>query len=432
MLAAVALVSLFTSALLAEPPIPPGVDEPQGFLPGAARGTVGEGVPAFTVRAGYRVEVAVKRGLVEEARFMEFGDEGTLFVSQMKHGRIVALRDTDGDGVYDGQSVFLDDQEKVHGMDWRGGEKGTLWFSTPTTIGTARDTTGDGKADEVTIIIDDLTGGGGHDWRSLLVSDEHLWTSIGDKGNITEPEEGRETMYRYDLDGSNRVEWSTGIRNTEEIHFRPAPGSSAPGSGNEGSGGIEGGMTDEIWGVEHGSDWFGRPLGEGPQSSQAITDLVPGDELNHYVQGGFYGHPYLVANRIPRIEYQDKPDILQLAAKTIPPAWTFGAHWAANGWTFISLENAQFPADHRGDAFVACRGSWNRTEKAGYRVQRVMWDEATGRPYGSLMIVGTLGEDHEVLARPVDVIEAPDGSLLFSSDSPEQMIYRIRSERVKE
>ena len=409
---AVVLVSgLWVGSVLAEPPIPPDAGEPQGFLPDAARGEVGEGVPAFTVRAGYRVDLAAEPGLVDEARFMEFGNDGTLFISQMKNGRIVALSDTDGDGVYDATKTFLDNREKVHGMAWRGDR---LWFSTPTTIGHARDTDGDGEADDVTIVIDDLTGGGGHDWRSLLVGEEHLWTGIGDKGNITEPEGGREAMYRYDLDGSNRVEWSTGIRNTEEIHFRPAAGPGEPR------------VTDEIWGVDHGSDWFGRPLGEGKNSSQAITDLVPGDEFNKYVRGGFYGHPYLVANRIPRIEYQDHKDILQLAQKTIPPAWTFGAHWAANGWTFISLDNRLFPAQQRGDAYVACRGSWNRTEKAGYRIQRVLWDQATGMPYGSLMIVGTLGEDHEVLARPVDVIEAPDGSLLFTSDSPEQRVFRIR------
>jgi glucose/arabinose dehydrogenase len=39
--------------------------------------------------------------------------------------------------------------------------------------------------------------------------------------------------------------------------------------------------------------------------------------------------------------------------------------------------------------------------------------------------VGTLAKDGKtVLARPVDCVEAPDGTVLFSSDSSKQ-IYRI-------
>ena len=95
--------------------------------------------------------------------------------------------------------------------------------------------------------------------------------------------------------------------------------------------------------------------------------------------------------------------------------WTFGSHWAANGWKFLQKNGA---AGNRGDAFVACRGSWNSSVKVGYRVQRVLFDEWTGKPYGSQMIVGTLGQDGtQVLARPVDCAEAPDGSVLFTCEA---------------
>ena len=55
----------------------------------------------------------------------------------------------------------------------------------------------------------------------------------------------------------------------------------------------------------------------------------------------------------------------------------------------------------------------------------MLFDEWTGKPYGSQMIVSTLGGDgKEVLARPVDCAEAPDGSVLFSCDVTKR-IYRI-------
>ena len=63
------------------------------------------------------------------------------------------------------------------------------------------------------------------------------------------------------------------------------------------------------------------------KDNQPITDLNPPCEMNHYVQDGFYGHPYIVGIRLPRYEYMDRPDIVELAAKTIPPAWCAGGHW---------------------------------------------------------------------------------------------------------
>jgi glucose/arabinose dehydrogenase len=61
----------------------------------------------------------------------------------------------------------------------------------------------------------------------------------------------------------------------------------------------------------------------------------------------------------------------------------------------------------------------------GYRIERLLFDAMTDKPYGSLMLVGTLTADGKSnLARPVDVTESPDGSLLFSADDTRQ-VYRL-------
>jgi len=44
--------------------------------------------------------------------------------------------------------------------------------------------------------------------------------------------------------------------------------------------------------MDHGSDWFGKPLEDKEDQGQPITDLIPPCEMNRYVQGGFYGHPF--------------------------------------------------------------------------------------------------------------------------------------------
>ena len=62
----------------------------------------------------------------------------------------------------------------------------------------------------------------------------------------------------------------------------------------------------------------------------------------------------------------ERPD---LAGKAIVPDVLLQAHSAALQWTFYTATSgvAVFPADYRGDAFVALHGSWNRTVRTGQR-----------------------------------------------------------------
>lgn len=364
--------------------------------------------PAFTVRPGYAVSVAAAD--VTGARFMAFDDAGTLYVSNPAGGEIHSMLDQDGDGYYETRGVFVREMRSVHAMCFA---NGWMWFATSGAVFKGRDLNRDGANDEIIPVIPagQLPQGGVHWWRSLLVTRDHIYTSIGDSGNITdESETARQKIWRFDLDGSNRTLFATGVRNTEELLLRPG--------------------TSEIWGIDHGSDNFGQPLGEQTGTRQPITDNNPPDEFNRYVEGGFYGHPFVTGHRLPRYEFQRRRDIVELADTTVMPEWNFGAHWAANAFCFIDPEintkTRAFPADHNGDAFIACRGSWNRVEKAGYQVVRVLFDPVTGKPYGMLTIVSTLSERKDVLARPVDCVQAPDGSVLWTCDTT-NAVYRIRA-----
>jgi glucose/arabinose dehydrogenase len=109
------------------------------------------------------------------------------------------------------------------------------------------------------------------------------------------------------------------------------------------------------------------------------------------------------------------PTIVELEAKTTPPQWLFGPHWANNGFCWITKDT--FP-NHKGDMFVAFHGSWNDTTLVGYRIEHVLFDPLTGRPYGSQRIVSTIDPaGRPSLASPVDCVECPDGSILFSVDT---------------
>ena len=362
----------------------------------------GPGVPAFDVRPGYRVTLAAEG--FGPARFLEQDDHGTLFVSQPSDGTVTALRDADGDGIYETKTKFLTNYPDCHGMCWHDG-----WlYVTSAREGSCRrfrSTKNDAVADETEVVLPPGSvdpGGGGHPFRGIIVTDQFIFMTVSDPRNMSdELPSTHKCVYRFDRDGKNKMQFTTGIRNTEKIRFRPG--------------------TEEIYGLDHGTDNFGGRYGES-KGNQPITDELPGEELNHLTEGGFFGHPFISNNRIVRPEYADRPDIVDLAAKTTPPAWVFGAHWAGNGFTF--LDKDYFP-DFKGDLIAAFHGSWNSSVKVGYRVERVLFDKVTGVPFGSQRLVSTLtGDGRGVLARPVDCAEAPDGTILFSCDMTKK-IYRI-------
>src|SRR5437660_1431776 len=101
----------------------------------------------------------------------------------------------------------------------------------------------------------------------------------------------RQKIWKFDLKGENKKLFCTGVRNTEKLRIRPG--------------------TKEIYGCDHGSDNFGLTLGE-KKGYQPLTDAMPPCEFNHYVEGGFYGHPFVVGNKVPRPEFEKKEDILDL------------------------------------------------------------------------------------------------------------------------
>lgn len=394
-------------------PAPPSVEVNQPPAPGSV--PLAPEIERFAVREGFRVTLAADA--IDAARFLEVDDKGTLYVSRPALGDIIALTDKDNDGYYESRTTFLSEHPSVHAMQFRGGE---LWIATTNAVKRAKDADGDGIAEAITPIIpeDQLPGGGTHWWRSLLVADDAIYTSIGDSGNITdETTTDRQKIWKYNLDGTNKALFASGIRNTEKLRVRPG--------------------TGDIYGFDHGSDSFGMPIGEVDPSAQPISDLNPADEFNKYVQDGFYGHPFLTGNRVPRLEFLQKQDLVGHAVRSVPPALLLPAHVAPNGFVFVEAKDGPraMPKEMAGDVLVALHGSWNSEIKVGYAVSRVVFDndeKLGGKPLGMMTVVSTVRPDPlwddphnvEVLARPVDCVQVKDGTVLFSSDTNGR-VYRL-------
>ena len=366
----------------------------------------GAAVPeGIWVRPGYELTVAVDG--IQAPRFLAFGKDGTLFVSVPSAGKIYLCKDADGDGRFEKVIPFVEGKNPstiLQGMqyhdDW-------LWFAQLNSISRARDSKGDGKSEEEVQVLgpDQLPTGksGGHMWRALLIHKGRVYTHVGDSSNATdEPIEAteRKKIWSFALDGSDKKLFASGVRNTEKLAVRPG--------------------TDEIWGVDHDIDMMGGKMEGDRKYGQPITDHNPSAELNHYVEGRFYGHPWIVGMNQPNLNFLDNTNLVKYASMAVLPEWTMPAHCAANALIFYSGTNIP---NALGDAFVAQHGSWNATQKVGYCLSRILFED--GHPYGEQKMVNFLKDGTEIKGRPIDCAQAPDGSILISDDTGNK-IYRLR------
>ena len=94
-------------------------------------------------------------------------------------------------------------------------------------------------------------------------------------------------------------------------------------------------------------------------------------------------------------------------------------HSAPLGLSFYTARGgaAAFPAEYRGDAFVALHGSWNRSLRTGYKIVRLKLNK--GVPTGEYedFVTGFVVDGKSVWGRPVATAVAHDGALLFTDDA---------------
>jgi glucose/arabinose dehydrogenase len=321
-------------------------------------------------------------------RFLRFTPGGDLLASQPRSGRVVRLLpDRDGDSVSDGRADVVNGLNRPHGLDLH---DGWLYVAETDAIGRIRfDPTTGATSGGFERVVTGLPGGGNHWTRTLRFSpDGWMYVSIGSSCNAcVEEDPRRATLMRFRPDGSGGEVFATGLRNSVGFDWRPEDG--------------------QIYATDNGRDLLG--------------DDFPPCELNRVERGGFYGWPVANGDRVP------DPDLGQgqaaRVAASIPPAYSFRAHNAPLGMTF--LQGAGVPAEYRGAAVVALHGSWNRTKKDGYEVVSLHWG-ADGRIVERDFLTGFLGtSDDDVIGRPVDVAQGADGSV-YVSDDYAGSVYRVR------
>jgi glucose/arabinose dehydrogenase len=335
------------------------------------------------VPAGFKVEVWAHG--MPGARMMARGDKGTIFVGTRAIGRVYAIAEKNGTRE---PKILAQGLTQPNGVAFRNGSLYVAAISKVLRYDNIED-----NIDHVPDPVDlseafNLPADQHHGWKFLAFGpDGKLYIPVGAPCNVCEVNPGTHGhIRRYNPDGSGMEIVARGVRNSVGFDFHP--------------------VTKELWFTDNGRDWMGD---DGPQ-----------EELNRVTEalvGAHFGYPYCHAQGIPDQDIK-RP---YPCAGVIRPAALLGPHAAALGMRFYTGD--MFPAEYKNSAFIARRGSWNRTKKFGYDVvvATPAGDKAKVKPF----MTGFLdAKENSYSGRPVDVLQMPDGSLLVS-DEHNGAIYRV-------
>ncbi|MDF3936857.1 PQQ-dependent sugar dehydrogenase [Pseudomonas citronellolis] len=344
-----------------------------GPLQGAQADSLGARIK---VPPGFRVELLSDQ--LPSARAMAWGAEGTLFVGSNQAGKVYALRPGENQ-----PKVIASDLRMPVGVAFHDGD---LYVSAISRIYVLRDIEShlDAPPRPAALPVE-FPGETHHGWKFIAFGpDGKLYVPVGAPCNICRPERQLyANLQRMKPDGGEREVVAYGIRNTV---------------------GFDWNARGELWFTDNGRDLLG--------------DDEPDDELNRLGRiGDDFGYPDCHAGHIADPEFAQRP-----CSAFVPPVARLGAHVAALGMRFY--DGQQFPAEYRGNVFIAEHGSWNSSRKVGYRVLRVELNDDGTLKRQSVFAEGWLQPGEQVIGRPADVLVAKDGSLLVSDDMA-GAIYRI-------
>ena len=337
----------------------------------------------------------------DHSRQIRTAPNGDLFVVESRPGRIKVLRGAAADGRAETIEVFATGLNRPFGVAFYppGPRPTHVYVGNTDSIVRFPYRPGDLKArgaQEVVIPALPAGGqlpGGGHWTRDIAFSRDgkKMFVGVGSLTNADDPEinsaeRDRATILEFNPDGSGRRVYASGIRNPVGLAIHP--------------------RTGQLWASVNERDGLG-------------DNLVP-DYITRVEAGAFFGWPwfYMGGHQDPRHAGRHA----ELKPKVRTPDVLIQPHSASLGMVFYA--GTQFPAEHRNSIFAAQHGSWNRSERTGYKVIRVplKGDVATGE-YEDFL-TGFVTAQGEVWGRPVGVAVGTDGSL-FVSDDGTNSVWRV-------
>lgn len=341
-------------------------------------------VDGLTFPEGFSVEVFADN--VPGARSMALSPDGIVFVGTRSENKVYAVTYDDTDFRADTVYTIVDGWQSPNGVAYR---NGSLYVAEISRILRFDNIAGSlANPPEPVLVTDSYPTEGHHGWKYIAFGpDGKLYVPVGVPCNICEPEkELHGTITRINPDGTGREIIAYGVRNSVGFDWHPE--------------------TGDLWFTDNGRDWLG--------------DNLPPCELNHLAEAGaHFGFPYLHGSDTWDPEFGAQGQSMNIDFQA--PAQELGPHVAPLGMHFYTGD--MFPGEYRNQVFIAEHGSWNRSEKIGYRITLVRLQNGEAVSYEPF-IEGWLRENESVWGRPVDIAQLPDGSLLISDDYGGK-IYRL-------
>ncbi|EKE83692.1 PQQ-dependent sugar dehydrogenase [Idiomarina xiamenensis] len=336
----------------------------------------------LTLPDGFAIEVYVDD--VENARQMALGNNGTLFIGTRDKGDVYAVLDTDGDGKPDRKRVIGSELYMPSGLTYHDGDLYVAEVNQIRRYENIEQQLQGGDELAYSIFFDQLPDDRHHGWKYIdFGPDGHLYVPVGAPCNICDEDEPYASILKVAKDGSGYEVYAKGVRNSVGFDWHP--------------------QTGVFYFTDNGRDMMG--------------DNTPYCELNRAPEEGMhFGYPYFHEGDVADPEFGKGKQ----ASDYEPPVAKLGPHVAPLGMHFYDGDS--FPEQYRG-AFIAEHGSWNRSEKIGYRVKMAQVEDGKVTAYKPF-IEGWLQPGEEVWGRPVALLELADGSLLISDDYA-GVVYRV-------
>lgn len=244
--------------------------------------------------------------------------------------RLTLLRDSNGDGVYEGRTVFADNLNAPYGLALVNGQ---LYVANQDALVRFDYRDGQTHASGPPVTVTKLPSAINHHWTKALAASRFLYVGIGSNSNITErgmpAEVDRAMIWEVDARTGAHRPFATGLRNPTALAIQPG--------------------SAQLWAVVNERDELG-------------PNLVP-DYLTAVRPGAFYGWPYSYWGR--HVDNRVRPQDPSKVAAAIAPDYALGSHVAALGLAFSS---AAMGASFADGVFIGEHGSWNRSTPVGYKV----------------------------------------------------------------
>ena len=380
---------------------------------------------ALAVPPGFTVKLFAKD--LRNPRLVRTAPNGDLFIAETGPGRIRVMRTTDGAEAPTENRIFAEGLKGPFGISFypQGDNPEWMYVANLNSVVRFAYHNGDLKAgSEPEVIVPKLTDTtGGHTTRDVVFSKDgkRMFISVGSGSNVAEemPKKTQQEIQAWEAENGLGAAWGPELHRAQILVTDPEghqPLRAFATGVRNGVGMAVNPITGDLWVSTNERDG----LGDG---------LVP-DYVTRVKEGGYYGWPwYYLGNYEDPRHAGARPD---LAGKAIVPDVLEAAHSASLQMTFYTATSgsAVFPADYRGDAFVALHGSWNRGVRTGYKVIRVLLKNGVPNGQYDDFLTGFVVNSHDVWGRPVGVTVAHDGALLVSEDGNGTM-WRVAYEKDK-